>query len=406
MNENTLPVKVTAETGVHRGTRWLWALLPLVLLAGVVALFLSTGAGIQTPEGLPPIEELSIQNVTLPEPDLIVLNIINSGPDPVTVAQVLVDDAYWNFQIEPASEIQRFGTATIRIPYPWVQAEAHRIVLVTSSGTLFEAEIPLALETPAANLNTVLNFALIGIYVGVIPVGLGLMWHPFMRGLKRRAMDAILALTIGLLAFLLIDTASEGLEVAGRVPGAFNGLILFGAGAILAYLLIQVVSSRRGASRDEVTGRLNLSYLLAIGIGLHNLAEGLAIGAAYAAGEAALGAFLVVGFTLHNITEGIGIAAPVAEDQPKLKTFLWLALIAGAPAIAGAWIGGFIYSDLAAAIFLGVGTGAIAQVIVEVGKLLLRHGQREGASFATWPNAIGFTAGLAIMYATALLVAV
>jgi zinc transporter ZupT len=232
------------------------------------------------------------------------------------------------------------------------------------------------------------------------------MWHPFMRGLKRRWLDAILALTIGLLAFLLIDTAGEGLEVAARVPGAFNGLILFGAGAILAYLLIQVASSRRGANRDEASGRMGLSYLLAIGIGLHNLAEGLAIGAAYAAGEAALGAFLVVGFTLHNITEGIGIAAPIAQDRPKLVTFLWLALIAGAPAIAGTWIGGFVYSDVAAAIFLGVGTGAIVQVIVEVGKLLMRHGQREGTSVATWPNAVGFTAGLAIMYATALLVAV
>jgi len=405
MSENTLPM-ITSQSENRSAGRLVWALLPLALLAGVVALFLSTGAGIQTPEGLPPIEELSIQHVTLPEPNLMVVSVVNSGPDPVTIAQVLVDDAYWRFDIEPGHEIPRFGTATVRIPYPWVRTEAHLIVLVTSSGTLFEAEVPLAVETPAANLSSVLNFALIGIYVGVIPVGLGLMWHPFMRGLKRRTLDAILALTIGLLVFLLIDTASEGLEVAGRVPGAFNGLILFGAGALLSYLLIQVVSSRRGANRDEAAGRMNLSYLLAISIGLHNLAEGLAIGAAYAVGELALVVFLIVGFMLHNITEGIGIAAPVAEDRPKLLTFIWLTLIAGAPAIVGAWIGGFIYSDLAAAIFLGVGTGAIVQVIVEVGKLLMRHGQREGTSFATWPNAIGFAAGLAIMYATALLVAV
>ncbi|HJW84432.1 MAG TPA: ZIP family metal transporter, partial [Anaerolineae bacterium] len=180
----------------------------------------------------------------------------------------------------------------------------------------------------------------------------------------------------------------------------------FGAGALLTYLLIQIVSTQRGANRDEAAGRMTLSYLLAIGIGLHNLAEGLAIGAAYAAGEAALGAFLVVGFTLHNITEGIGIAAPVAVDRPRLRTFLWLTLIAGAPAIAGAWIGGFVYSDLAATVFLGVGAGAIVQVIVEVGRLLAQHGRREKASFATWPNAIGFAAGLAIMYATALLITV
>jgi zinc transporter ZupT len=405
MSEQTLPI-APPRAKSRSASRLAWALLPFALLAGVIALFLATGAGIQSPAGLPPIEQLSIQKVALPGPGLMVVEIVNAGPEPVTIAQVLVDDAYWRFQIEPGSEIPRFGAATIRIPYPWVRAEAHLIALVTSTGALFEVDVPLAVETPAANVGTVLNFALIGVYVGVIPVGLGLMWHPFMRGLQRRATDAILALTIGLLVFLLIDTAGEGLEVAGRVPGAFNGLILFSAGALLAYLLIQIVSARRGASRDEAPGRMALSYLLAIGIGLHNLAEGLAIGAAYAAGEAALGAFLVVGFTLHNITEGIGIAAPVAEDRPKLTTFLWLALIAGAPAIAGAWIGGFIYSDLAAAIFLGVGVGAIVQVIVEVGKLLMRHSQRAGTTLATWPNVIGFAAGLAILYATALLVVV
>lgn len=405
MSEHTLPI-TTSPSKNRSAFRLMWALLPFALLAGVIALFLSTGAGIQTPKGLPPIEQLSIQHVTLPGPETMVVQVVNSGPNPVTLAQVLVDDAYWNFQIEPGYTIPRFGTATIRIPYPWVRAEAHTVVLLTSTGARFEAAVPLAVETPAANLGTVLNFALIGIYVGVIPVGLGLMWHPFMRGLKRRAMDAILALTIGLLVFLLIDTAREGLDVAGRVPSAFNGLILFSAGGVLAYLSIQVVSSRRGAGRDEASGRMTLSHLLAVGIGLHNLAEGLAIGAAYAAGEATLGAFLVVGFTLHNITEGIGIAAPVAEDRPRLIQFLWLTAIAGGPAIVGAWIGGFIYSDIAAAIFLGVGTGAIVQVIIEVGKLLMRHGQREGRTFATWPNIIGFAAGLVIMYTTALLVAV
>lgn len=403
MSEHTTSMNATSTWSLGRIAA---AALPLILLLAVVAIFLATGAGIQTPAGLPPIEQIEVQRIVLPEPNVIVVTVINSGPDAVTIAQALIDEAYWQFEIEPGATIPRFGTATIRIPYPWVETEAHAITLITSTGATFEAEIPLAVQTPAADLSTLLQYMLIGIYVGVIPVGLGLMWHPFMRGLKRRAMDAILALTIGLLVFLLIDTASEGLEVAARVPGAFNGLILFASGALLAYLLIQVVSARRGADRDEASGRLNLSYLLAVGIGLHNLAEGLAIGAAYAAGEAALGAFLVIGFTLHNITEGIGIAAPVAQDRPQLLTFLWLALIAGAPAILGAWIGGFIYSDLAATVFLGVGAGAIVQVIVEVGKLLMRHGQREGASFATWPNAVGFAAGLAIMYATALLVAV
>ncbi len=401
MSERTLTPTSNRSFG-----RYVWAIVPLILLAGVIALFVSNGAGLQTPAGLPPIEELSIQRVTLPVADQVVVEVVNSGPQPVTIAQVIVDDAYWDFQITPSDTLPRLATATIRIPYPWVKAEAHIINLVTSTGTQFTVSVPVAIETPPIDSRTFLNFALIGIYIGVIPVGLGMLWHPFMRGLKRRTMDAILALTLGLLVFLLIDTISEGLEKAALVPGSLQGVILFGAGALLAYFVIQIISSRKAAKRDEAAGRLNVALLLAIGIGLHNLGEGLVVGAAYASGAAALGAFLVIGFTLHNVTEGIGIAAPVATDRPTLKSFATLAAIAGLPAILGAWIGGFVYSDLAATIFLGVGTGAIVQVIVEVGKLLMRHGQREGQSIATLTNLIGFAAGLAIMYATALLVAV
>ncbi|CAG0926618.1 hypothetical protein TFLX_00130 [Thermoflexales bacterium] len=402
MSEQTLP-----STSKPRSlNRAIWAMLPLILLAGVIVLFLAGGAGLPSQAGLPPIEELTVQRVRLPAADELIVEVMNSGPDPVTIAQVLVDDAYWTFSIDPGPELARLASATIRIPYPWVEGEAHTIVLVTSTGTLFEVAIPVAISTPTFDLSAFLNFALIGIYIGVIPVGLGMLWHPFMRGLRRRTMDAILALTLGLLVFLLIDTASEGLEIAAAVPGSLQGLILFGASTLLAYLLIQIVSSRRGAKAGEAAGRYSVAWMLAIGIGLHNLAEGLVVGAAYASGAASLGAFLVIGFTLHNVTEGIGIAAPIAQDRLSVGRFIGLTAIAGLPAILGTWIGGFAYSNVAATLFLGIGTGAIVQVIIEVGKLLLRHGQRESQSAATWPNIIGFAAGLAIMYATALLVAV
>ena len=402
MSEHTLP----ANSKPRSFNRVVWALLPLVLLAGVIALFLAGGAGLPTQTGLPPREELTVQRVALPASNEVVVEVINSGPDPMTIAQVLVDDAYWNFSIDRGPELARLASATIKIPYPWVQGEAHTIMLVTSTGTLFEAAIPVAVNTPTIDLRAFLSFALIGIYIGIIPVGLGLMWQPFMRGLRRRTMDAILAMTLGLLVFLLIDTASEGLEKAAAVPSSLQGLILFGASALLAYLLIQVVSSRRGAKTSESARRYNVAWMLAIGIGLHNLAEGLVVGAAYASGAASLGAFLVIGFTLHNVTEGIGIASPIAQDRLSLRRFIALATIAGLPAVLGTWIGGFVYSNIAATIFLGIGTGAIVQVIIEVGKLLLRHGQRESQSAATWPNIIGFATGLAIMYVTALMVAV
>jgi zinc transporter ZupT len=404
MSDTTLTTPV--EPKPRSVSRAIWAILPLILLAGVIVLFVSGGTIAPTTAKLPPIEELSISKVLLPAPDQMIVHVTNSGPQPVTIAQVIIDDAYWTFSVEPNNEIQRLASATIKVPYPWIEGEAHTVSLITSTGAQFIASVPVALETPAIDFKTFLNFALIGLYVGIVPVGLGMMWHPFMRGLKRRTLDAILALTIGLLVFLLIETASDGIGIANRIPGTFRGLILFSAGGLLSYLLIQIISSRKRSKKDEASNRLNVSRLLATGIGLHNLAEGLAVGAAYASGAAALGAFLVIGFILHNVTEGIGIAAPVAEDQPPLKTFLILAGLAGLPAILGAWIGGFIYSDIAAAIFLGVGTGAIVQVIVEVGKMLMRHAQRDNASVTSWRNAIGFTLGLGIMYATALLVAV
>ncbi len=153
--------------------RIVWAILPLILLAGVIGLFLAGGAGLPSQAGLPPIEEITVQRVALPAPNEVIVEVINSGPDPVTIAQVLVDDAYWAFSIDPGPELARLASATIKIPYPWVQGEAHTIMLVTSTGTLFEAAIPVAVSTPTIDLRAFLNFALIGIYIGIIPVGIG-----------------------------------------------------------------------------------------------------------------------------------------------------------------------------------------------------------------------------------------
>ncbi|MDQ3410941.1 MAG: metal transporter, partial [Chloroflexota bacterium] len=128
------------------------------------------------------------------------------------------------------------------------------------------------------------------------------------------------------------------------------------------------------------------------------------IGAAFALGEAALGVFLILGFTLHNVTEGIGIAAPIVRDQPRLVQFAGLAAVAGGPAILGTWIGAFVYSPFWTTIFLAVGIGAILQVIVEIGRLIWRGQQRKLEPLLTWTTLGGVTAGIVVMYVTALLV--
>jgi zinc transporter, ZIP family len=381
----------------------LLALVPLLLLAGVLAWIVRTDAGLGD-RAVPPIETLSVQRVTLPAPGQIELGVVNDGPDPITIAQVIVDDAYWQFAIEPTGPLERLQSATVSIPYPWVRDEAHAILLVSSTGVLFEAEVPVAVESPRTDADSFLRFALVGLYVGVVPVALGLLWYPFLRRLGRTGMNFVLALTIGLLAFLVVDMWEEARETAAAAVGALDAPVLVPLLALLTVGLLTVVGRSLRARQRSADG-LPLAYQIALGIGLHNLGEGLAIGAAFALGEAALGVFLILGFTLHNVTEGIGIAAPLVRERPPLAHFVGLAALAGGPAILGVWIGAFVYSPFWTTVFLAVGIGAILQVVVEVGRLIVRGQQKAGEPALTWATFGGVAAGVAVMYLTALLVA-
>src|ERR671910_2063485 len=386
-----------------RGPGWvLLGLLPLLGLGVLLALIVLSGAGIKR-EDVPPVEDLTVQRVALPTEYEFVVHVRNGGPDPVTIAQVSVNEALWDFDVEPDATIPSLGSAKITIPYSWVEGEAYGIGIITNTGVTFDAEVPLAVLTPGFSADTFFRYALIGFYVGVVPVSLGLLWYPFLRRLGTAGMNFVLALTVGLLVFLVLDTLLEALEIAGELPGSFSGVPMVMLVALLTLLGLLGVERlfRRGC---EETSRLGTSYRIALGIGLHNLGEGLAIGAAFALGEVALGAFLVIGFSLHNITEGVGIAAPILRERPRLVHFLWLALLGGGPAIVGTWIGGFAFSNLLAAVFLAVGAGAILQVIYEVTRLLLKDSARTKTPVLSAPNLGGFVVGVAIMYATALLV--
>jgi len=306
--------------------------------------------------------------------------------------------------MEPAGTLDRLDSATIRVPYPWVQDEAHAVAMISATGVVFAADIPVAVESPAADRESIVRFGLVGLYVGIVPVSLGLLWYPFLRRLGRRGMNFVLALTIGLLVFLLVDMFGAAQAVALTAAGSLNAPALVPLLAVLTAALLAVIGRSLRRGRTEAGG-LPLAYQIATGIGLHNLGEGLAIGSAFALGEAALGVFLILGFTLHNVTEGIGIAAPVVRDRPALAHFVGLAAIAGAPAIVGTWIGAYVYSPFWTTVFLAVGIGAILQVVVEVGRLIHRTQQRHSESSLTWTTFGGVTAGITVMYATALLVA-
>lgn len=380
--------------------KWVVALLPLCLLLILLVAFVALNPLAFFTGAFPPLEVLTVQRVLFPQEGQIQLSVMNGGPDPVTIAQVLVDDAYWQYTIEPRHTLNRLEQATLSIAYPWVDGEPLPITLITSTGVTFEAEVDVAVTSPIADGRTFLAYALLGIYVGVIPVALGMLWYPFMRRIGRQWMNAVLALTVGLLIFLFIDTLLEALELAAELPGVFQGVPVVFLGTLFSLGILLAVGQRRGQNSP-----LAVATLIALGIGLHNLGEGLAIGAAFATGAAALGSFLVIGFTLHNITEGVGIAAPLTRgERPKLATFFWLVLLAGGPAILGTWVGGLAFSPFLATLFLSLGAGAILQVIWEVGKLLVQDAQRTNQPALSWLNVTGLAAGVLIMYLTAFLV--
>lgn len=399
--------QATAERGVERRMpAWLAGLLPLALLGIAIGLFVGFGAPGLERNGVP-VEELSVERTTL-RPGEIELVVRNDGPDAVAIKQVMVNDAFVAFD-QTSGEIDRLGGDTIKVLYPWIEGEAYGVTLMTSTGGTVVHAIDVAAETPEADVGFYGLMALVGIYVGLIPVAIGMLWLPWIRRIDPRWVQFVLALTVGLLAFLGIDALLEGTEIAGTGPQALGGASLVFLGAGIAYLgLVGVDGWLRGrGERAEKggAGPWRLAFLVALGIGLHNLGEGLAIGSAYAIGSLALGASLIVGFALHNTTEGLAIVSPVAKDgqaaKASLGRFAGLGILAGAPAILGTWIGASAFTPSLAALLFGLGAGAIAQVIVQIAPSV-----RDASGRLLNPLAAGgMLTGVLLMYATGLLVA-
>lgn len=387
---------------------WLIVILPLILLGLVIAAFALTSplAGVQSGEPLP---DVTITHTTLPSEDILILHVTNNGPEEVTISQVLINDAYWNFEVEGAGgdrTLAPMESARIVVPYHWQPGWDIHTSLIASDGTTFDHTIEAPSQTPGFTVDILWSLALIGVFVGVIPVALGMLWFPFIRTMSTRWLHAVLMFAVGVLAFLAVDAGFEAFGLAEEIPGAYDGTALVVLGIVGALLLVQSVSAwregRAAAGDDRANSGLWVAYLVALGIGLHNLAEGLAIGSSFALGRVSLGAFLVIGFMLHNVTEGPAVVAPIAHDErPSWHHFVALGLLAGAPVILGGWIGGLAYSPTIGAFFLAIGVGAILQVDWEIMRMIRTEGGRVGSA----TNLLAFLIGLGVMYVTDLFVA-
>jgi zinc transporter ZupT len=393
-----------AGSATTQGSRlsWrVWAVIPVLLLALAVGGVVSSGGSLAELVGTnpPPADEFDIRRVEF-SPGEIRIVVRNPQPDDLTIANVNVDDAIVPYSVDGPTTLGRLRSATIVVPFDWVENDPITVGVTSSTGIETVKEIPAAVETPQPSIDSLLGYALIGVLVGVLPVALGLLWLPALRQAGALWLATFMAFTAGLLSFLGVEALSEAFALQAGLPASLGGAGLVLLGVALSFLGMTALSGR--LARGSAATGLTLSLLIAVGIGLHNLGEGLAIGASFAIGELQLGAFLIVGFMIHNVTEGLGIATPIAKTKVTLLTLAGLVLVAGAPTVLGTWVGGFTSSDVLIALFFAIAAGAAFQVVVEVGRYVARNapgGLRSGHAIS------GFIAGVATMYVTGLLVA-
>jgi zinc transporter, ZIP family len=375
-------------------------IIPFVLVILLIAFIF--GPGSYMLDLGTPLPEITIEKIAFVDGE-IQATVRNTGPIHVEVVMADVNDRIQPSAIEPDRFLDRFETALVRIPFEWNDAEPYTIGLTVEDGTRFEKEIEAAASALEPSGDLIIFFAIIGTYVGIIPVMIGLLWLPFIKRISKAKYNFFLAITVGLLLFLGIDAIEEAVEVSDEfLADSFNGTLLVATIVIISFLGLYYSGNKlvERTKSSPYSKPVALGLMIAIGIGLHNFGEGLAIGAAVGLGKIAFSTFLIVGFALHNTSEGFAIAAPMAKGKPMIGKLFGLGLIAGSPAIFGAWLGGFLYSPFAAIIFLSIGAGAIFQVVLAI----LRWIREDDKGLSSVSVAAGVAIGLAIMYLTSILV--
>ena len=376
------------------------AIAPIVLLAVVIAFLLGPASTfLQFGVVLP---EVSIEKVEFIENE-IQATVRNTGPIDVSVALADVNDRIQPAAIEPDSSLKRFETALVRIPFDWNEGQPYEIGVTVDDGTRFTTQVDAAFASLEPDVDLFVFLGMIGFLIGVVPIMIGLLWYPFIKKLGKNAFNFFLAFTMGLLIFLGIDAVLEASEISERhLSSIFNGELLIATVVILSFLSLYGIGQKliKTENLSTLSKGLTISLMIAIGIGLHNLGEGLAVGAAIALGEVALSTFLIVGFATHNTTEGLAIAAPLTNSKAKIAKMVGLGLIAGAPAIFGCWVGGFSFSPLFTLIFLAIGAGAIFQVVISI-----FHYMKDKSDLLSNTSLFaGVSVGLIVIYLTSVII--
>jgi len=238
---------------------------------------------------------------------------------------------------------------------------------------------------------------IIGFIAGILPVAVGMLWFPYVRQLTDEWVHAVLAFSAGILAFIAFEMAEGAAGYAGETSSTGQAGAIAVVVAVVTIIVMEATSRWRKAKSSEMYGEgLLVAYLVAVGLGLHSVGEGLAIGAAFAGEDMGLVLLFTLGFIIHNVTEGPAVIAAVAREQetPPLRHFAALGILAGGGVIIGGWIGSFATDPLVGAIFFAIAFGAIVQVVWEMVGLV----RKDAGELFSRTLIAAFVVGIAVIF--------
>lgn len=239
-----------------------------------------------------------------------------------------------------------------------------------------------------------LSLITLGTVAGVIPVYLGIGVALLLGKVLPRSWEGFLiGIATGVLTYLFFDLMHEAVELTGARDG-LSWIVFLGSLGISLIGLVALESNQLFGNGPG-SRTLPLPYMIAIGMGFHNLGEGLAIGASYASGEWVLSALLVAGFGLHNGTEGFGIVSAAGKTPVRGKDVLWLGLLAGAPTCLGTVLSGQGLSSYFSIGFYSLAAGSLLYVVLSLTAMAYTATRR-------MQMASGLFCGIALMYVTAM----